>query len=73
MFRRGKKSVSIQSNRLAFSALNKSDDLDTTVAAGRPRIEEGFLGYSEDGFVYRDAVCSVPAGIVAWPLSSGQL
>lgn len=51
---------------LTFSALTRNEDSDIDVPHGEPQIVEGFMGFSEDGFVVGDGVCNVPFATASW-------
>jgi hypothetical protein len=54
---------------ISFSALTKSDeylDDDLQNQQGESRTLDGFLAFSEDGFVVNDGVCNVPSATASW-------
>jgi len=51
---------------LTFSTLSRNEDSDLDVADGESHTEDGFMGFSEDGFVIGDGVCNVPFATASW-------
>jgi hypothetical protein len=55
----------IQSS-FSFSALTKNEYRDEDAPEGESRTIDGFLGYSEDGFIVNDGLCNVPSATASW-------
>lgn len=49
-----------QAGQVTFSALSKYDHPDREPPEGEARTVEGFVGYTEDGFITNSGVCNVP-------------
>jgi len=54
-------------SKISFSALSRNEYRDEDVVDGEPRTVDGFLGFSEDGFIVNDGVCNVPFATASWP------
>jgi hypothetical protein len=54
------------SSVITFSALTRNEDYDVDVPDGESKTVEGFMGFSEDGFVVGDGVCNVPFATASW-------
>jgi hypothetical protein len=51
---------------LTFSALSRNEYRDEDSMDGESRTVDGFLGFSEDGFIIGDGVCNVPSATASW-------
>lgn len=51
---------------ITFSALTKNDYRDEDTSEGESGILDGFLGFSEDGFIVNDGICNVPSATASW-------
>jgi hypothetical protein len=54
------------SSAITFSALTRNEDSDVDAADGEFKTVEGFMGFSEDGFLVGDGVCNVPFATASW-------
>ncbi|ORY35549.1 hypothetical protein BCR39DRAFT_510672 [Naematelia encephala] len=52
--------------QITFAALRKSDNLDSIPLQGTPRVQDGFLACSEDGFINNSSICTVPGATCSW-------
>jgi hypothetical protein len=50
---------------ISFSALSRNEYRDEDIADGESRTVDGFLGFSEDGFI-DDGICNVPFATASW-------
>jgi hypothetical protein len=51
---------------ISFSALSRNECRDEDIVDGESRTVDGFLGFSEDGFIVDDGVCNVPFATASW-------
>jgi hypothetical protein len=51
---------------ITFSTLSRNEDSDVDVVDGESKTVDGFMGFSEDGFVVGDGVCNVPFATALW-------
>lgn len=71
MYRDERPLTATKPNNLVFSALRRTDDEEQVAPVGTPRIVEGFLGTSEEGFLHGNGVvCAVPNASASWSVGT---
>lgn len=56
--------------QMIFGSLAKTNQREEASSSkqGQPRVVDGFLGLSEDGFIESGGVCSVPGATARWSI-----
>jgi len=60
----------VEGGRIGFSTLGRMENVEEGEVVGTPRVVDGFLGFSEGGFVHSNesgsSISTVPGARLSW-------
>lgn len=70
LHRKRKSDPVVTPGQIIFGSLAKTNQREEASSSmqGQPRVIDGFLGLSEDGFIESGGVCSVPGATARWSI-----